>query len=404
MIRKLRAKFMAVNLAVAAVMLLIIFCLIFSFTRDRLERESISMMESIGSSSLDLFTPYDRPSEISLPYFVLKIDSLGNILATGGGYYDLSDRDFLAEVLTQVLNAGTESGKIEKYHLRFLWVDGFSTTRIVFADTSTEEATLAGLIRTCVMVGALAMGAFFALSFFLARWAVRPVERAWRQQKQFVADASHELKTPITVILTNAELLQSEEYSETDKTRFSSSILQMAQQMRSLVERLLTLARMDNDSANMVMAPLNFSELAENSLLPFEPVYFERGLMLESEITPNLFVKGSRDHLRQVIDILLDNARKYSDSGSVWVRLTQKERHAVLSVSNPGAAMNGQELQDIFKRFYRGDKARTRDGGYGLGLPIAQSITSEHGGRLWAESKDGMNTFFLSLPLMEKKK
>lgn len=404
MIQKLRAKFVAVNLAVVAVMLALIFCLVFHFTKDRLERESLSMMESIGSSTLELFTPYDQPSEISLPYFVLKIDSFGNILATGGGYYDLSDGDFLAEVLTQALNSGGSSGKIEKYHLRFLWVEGFASQRIVFADTSAEEATLTGLVRTCVMVGVLAMAAFFGLSVLFARWAIHPVEQAWQQQKQFVADASHELKTPITVILTNAELLQSEEYSETDKAKFSSSILQMAQQMRSLVERLLTLARMDNDASNMVMENLDFSGLVEDSLLPFEPVYFERGLMLESDIAPNLFVKGSRDHLRQVMDILLDNARKYSDSGSVWVRLTQADHRVLLCVSNPGPAMEKQELEDIFKRFYRGDKARSRDGGYGLGLPIARSITQEHGGKLWAESRDGMNIFSLSLPLMEKKK
>ena len=204
------------------------------------------------------------------------------------------------------------------------------------------------------------------------------------------------------MILTNAELLQSPEYSPEDKERFTGSILQMAQAMRSLVERLLTLARMDNNASNMVMERLNFSELVEDSLLPFEPVFFERGLMLESNLAEGLFVRGSREHLRQVIDILLDNAMKYSAPGSVWVYLKQQGNHCIMAVSNPGEPIEKADLENIFKRFYRVDKARTRDGGYGLRLPIARSIVTEHGGKLHAESAGGYNTFFLELPVMEK--
>ena len=397
MIRKLRRKFVCINMALVTVMLIVIFCLIFRFTQESLEQESLQMMESIGSSSTQVFRPDERREEVKLPYFMLLIDPMGNIIATGGGYYDLSDTEFLSEVLEYVLDAGTESGVIEKYDLRFLWVDS-GLGKIVFADTSSEEATLTNLVRTCLIVGVLALLGFFALSLFLAKWAIKPVETAWDQQKQFVADASHELKTPLTVILTNAELLQSPEYTEEDKTQFAGSILRMAQQMRSLVERLLTLARMDNNASNMVMEELNFSQLVEESLLPFEPVFFERGLILESNLREDIFVQGSRDHLRQVIDILLDNAMKYSDPGSVWVYLKKTGNTCVLAVSNPGDPIEKDDLENIFKRFYRVDKARTRDGGYGLGLPIARSITAEHKGKLHAESAGGYNTFFLELP------
>lgn len=400
MLKKLRTKFICINMIIVTVMLIVIFCLIFRFTQQSLVSESMDMMESIGTSPMRLFGPNEYREKINLPYFVMQIDIMGNIIATGGGYYDLSDEEFLSEVLKYVLDAETESGTIEKYHLRFLWVDYLTGQRIVFADTSSEEATLTNLIRICLLVGLVSFAAFLGLSLFLARWAVKPVSQAWDRQKQFVADASHELKTPLTVILTNAELLQSTEYAEEDKTQFSNSILQMARQMRSLVERLLTLARMDNNASNMVMKRLDFSALVSEGLLPFEPVYFERGLTLESNIHENIMVSGSGEYLHQVLDILLDNAMKYSTApGSVWVYLKRQGNHCLLAVSNPGEPIEKQDLQNIFKRFYRVDKARFRDGGYGLGLPIARSIVAEHKGKLWAESGGGYNTFFLTLNL-----
>lgn len=399
MIRKLRWKFIAVNLTTVMVMILVIFALIFHFTQESLERESLNMMESIGASPYQIFTPSDRREEINLPYFILQIDKLGNIVATGGGYYDLSDKDFLSEVLLAAMDGEGASGTIEKYKLRFLWVNSVGGLQVIFADTSSEEATLTNLVKTCIFVGVLSFFAFFALSFWLAKWAIQPVETAFAQQKQFLADASHELKTPLTVILTNAEMLQSPDNTPEDQRRFSESVLQMARQMRELVERLLILARMDNNASNMVMEPLDFSQLVEEELLPFEPVFFEQGLMLESNLQPSLMVLGSGPHLRQILGILLDNAMKYTEEGSVWVYLKRQGNQAILAVSNPGQPIKKEDLQNIFKRFYRVDKARTSSGGYGLGLPIAQTIAREHRGKLYAISDGGYNTFFLELPL-----
>ena len=226
------------------------------------------------------------------------------------------------------------------------------------------------------------------------------MDRAWRQQRQFVADASHELKTPLTVITTNAELLQLPDCNEADKARCSSSILAMSRQMRSLVERLLELARADCEQSQMTFARLDYSALIELALLPFEPVFFEKGLLLSGQIQPNIQVNGSAPHLQQVIDILLDNAQKYSVSpGTVEVKLQQNGRHhCLLSVSNPGGPISKEDLKQIFKRFYRLDPARTGDGSFGLGLSIAESIIAEHRGRIWAESGDGRVTFLIELP------
>ena len=255
------------------------------------------------------------------------------------------------------------------------------------------------LTDTCILIGVLGFAVFLGLSFLLARWAVKPVETAWNQQRQFVADASHELKTPLTVILTNAELLQEPEYDEQARSRFVDSIMTMSHQMRGLVESLLELARVDNGGQNMVFSRLNFSELVSDALLPFEPVYFEKGLTLESNVEENLFVRGSQQHLKQVADILLDNASKYAFADStVRVILRRQGSHCLLSVASAGDTISKEDLKNIFKRFYRMDKARSMNHSYGLGLSIADSIVGKHGGKIWAESADGVNTFFVQLP------
>ncbi len=232
------------------------------------------------------------------------------------------------------------------------------------------------------------------------------MDKAWRQQRQFVADASHELKTPLSVIMANAQLLSDPDRSEQEKARFGEHILATSYKMRELIERLLDLARADNAPEKTDFAPLDFSRLVSDALLPFEPVYFERGLTLCSEISDNISVNGSAAHLRQLVDILLDNAQKYSlVPGEVNITLSMHDRNkCLLTVSNPGEPMTRDELKNIFKRFYRLDRSRTggEQGGYGLGLSIAESVAAEHGGKIWAESADGLISFKLLLSAHEE--
>jgi len=157
------------------------------------------------------------------------------------------------------------------------------TGSVIFADISSEQQTLRTLLKTGALLVALGLLAFFGLAVLLARCAVRPVEEAWRQQKQFVADASHELKTPLTVILTNTELLQSPDYDTAQKQTFLFGIDAMAKQMRALVERLLELARAENEQASRAFTPCDLSQITESSALLFEAALFERGLPLQTQ-------------------------------------------------------------------------------------------------------------------------
>lgn len=399
MIRRLRIKFICVNMLIVTVMLMIIFGMMLRFTQDNLEEQSIRAMQSLLENDRNqMGSPMDTPEEVQLPYFCVSITRSGELLKMSGGYYDLSDQEAIWEILLLAYSTDEETGLLKEYNLRFYKQSTPFEQSIVFVDISSERAAVESLAKSCAIIGGISLLLFLGLSFLLARWAIKPVEKAWNQQRQFVADASHELKTPLTVIMTNAELLQSPDYEEADRSRFTDSILTMAHQMRGLVESLLELARVDNGAAKMVFTELNFSELVSDGLLPFEPVYFERGLLLESRIEEGLRVKGSQTHIKQVLDILLDNAAKYaSPNGTVVVQARRQGSHCLLSVASPGEPISKENLKNIFIRFYRIDKARSMNHSYGLGLSIADSIVREHGGKIWAESEGGVNTFFVQL-------
>lgn len=401
MIKRLRVKFVCINMAIVTAMLYAIFALIISFMGAGMEIQSRNMMQSIMNSTSRPSWRLEDRKEMWRPHFVVHIGSRGEILAIDSGYFDQMEESTVRSLTAMALAEPEEAGMLRDQGLRFQKKASLAGQTIVFMDMSVEINTMENLVKSCVVISIFSFLIFLVISFLLARWAVKPVEKAWNQQRQFVADASHELKTPLTVIMTNAELLQSPEYGEQDRKRFAGSILTMSHQMRGLVESLLELARLDNAAARMTFSETDFSELVSDGLLPFEPVYFEKGLLLESNVEEGLRVKGSPAHLRQVLDILLDNGAKYSSPGGlVTVALSRQGSHCLLSVASPGEAISREDLKNIFKRFYRIDKARTMNHSYGLGLSIADSIVKEHGGRLWAESREGINTFFLQLTVV----
>lgn len=402
----------------------------------------------------------DRNMNILLPFFRVLIDGDGKIVDMDGDYYDLTQEGSEA-VLEELVSAATASeekvGDLRDYNLRYYrsggrkWSYGKTPDRtpvpetapaaeaasssagedapansaggtevhapdraaeaapastdgqiIIFMDISSEIVTMQNLYRTCVIIGLGSLASFLVISIFFARWAVRPVEEAWAQQRQFVSDASHELKTPLTVILTDAEMLKSPRFDEAHKAQFVDNILTMSNQMRGLVESLLQLARVDNGAIQkMPLQNIDLSELVSDELLTFDALFFEKGLTLVEDITGGITVHGSTQHLKQVVEILLDNAQKYSEPhGTVRVTLQKSgSHHCLLSVADPGDAISPEDLRKIFQRFYRIDEARAMNHSYGLGLSIAENIVKNHKGRIWAESAEGINTFRVELPM-----
>jgi len=386
-------------MSIVTIMLCIIMSMIYFFTKMNLENNSINMMQNIASNPFLLHLPNEMQEDVRLPYFTLQLSTQGDLIATGGGYYDLSDEKFLKDLIKATFSNPDRIGIIKEYNLRFYHVSTSVGQILVYADISNELTILSTLIRNCVFIGMVCFLIFLCISFLLANWVIKPVDKAWKQQQQFIADASHELKTPLTVIMTNAELMQNPDYDEKNRTAFASSILVMSKQMRNLVEQMLELARADNIQQNTVFSSVNFSRLVSDATLPFEPIFFEKGLTLHTEISENILVNGNSSQLRQVLDILLDNAQKYCyEGGTTWVTLQKHGKgHCLLTVADEGEEISAQDLNNLFKRFYRADQARSRTGSFGLGLSIAETIIARHKGKIWVESQKNINTFFVEL-------
>lgn len=400
MIKRLRVKFVCVIMAIVMLMLGSILGVVIHFTAQSMEMQSINMMRTIAASPFQLGSLGKPSQEVRLPYFTVQLSNRGELLSADGGYFDLSDRAYLQQIVNAALDGERETGKLDAQDLRYLKTVTPAGVMIVFSDTTTEEATLRNMIYNCLLVFFAASLAFLGISVLLSQWVIQPVEKAWDQQRQFVADASHELKTPLSVIMANAELIQNDDTDEAERRTFSQNILSMTYQMRSLVENMLEMARVDNGMVQMRFASVDFSELVHDAALSVQLLYQEKELGLQWAITNDIFLHGSEQHLYQVLDVLLDNALKYSTpQGTVRVALSQNRRNCILSVSSPGEPLSKEELKSIFKRFYRADQARTMNGSYGLGLSIAESIVEAHKGKIWAESTNGHNTFYVQFPL-----
>ncbi len=402
MIRRLRWKFVGINMVLVTAMLAAICSVFLISIRDSLRQDSTSVLQRVISETE---TPVwsEQSGEVTLPYFTVVITPNGGASITSSQFYGLDDYDFLLSAVNAGFRQGESQGILKDYNLRYLREATSDGWRMAFVDVSYERSTLNRAILTVVLVGLGALSAFFGLSVLLARWAVRPVEQSLDQQRQFVADASHELKTPLTVILSNADLLSEQGESHPENVRrWSENIRTGGREMQELVEQMLLLARSDQEEGTARdFQPVDLSDLTESALLMFEPVAFEAGKRLtDCDIEPGIAVFGDGAKLGQLLEILLDNAVKYAaPNGTISVTLETEGRDAVLSVTDQGTPIPEGELEAIFRRFYRADSARTTEG-FGLGLAIARSIAQEHHGTLRAESDpEGYNTFTCTLPL-----
>ena len=412
MIKRLRRKFVLVVMAVVTLILLAIFFSMLVSTQGNNRRISEGILrQALGTRP---FNPGARPMpendrpppsredtrDMRTPILVVEIG--GGSPVTIFNQLHFIGEDDVAPLARLALNASGSTGVLQAYALRYMrdTVDG--RTRIAFADISMEREILKTQVVNSLLIGLIAMLLFFLLSLFLARWAVRPVEAAWERQKQFIADASHELKTPLTVILSNSDMLRvGEAFTDEKNARRAEHIHAEALRMKRLVEDMLTLAKSDSAESRGEHLPVDFSYAVNSAVLMYEPVAFDEGKRLLYDIHPGLCVTGDPQKLQQALHILLDNAVKYSPAGSVIrARLSAAEnRTALLCVENEGEPIPPGELEAVFLRFYRRDKARSGDS-FGLGLSIAGSIVSAHRGKIWAESNGvDVNRFYISLPL-----
>jgi len=350
---------------------------------------------------------------IATSVFVVQAD--GTIVQTVENPLSLDD-DSVASAIAAALeayegNGATAKGSVQNMGLRYIAQNNDAQTDtivVAFASEQYLNQSMTSMMQSLGIASVIALLAFFVLSMFLSRWALGPVQRAWNQQQQFVADASHELKTPLTVIMANNSILMSNpEASVEEQMQWVESTQTEAKMMQGLVNDMLYLARSESEEQQLVMERVDLSDLARSAALQFEAVAFERGITLEDDIADDVAVQGNAEQLNRVLGVLLDNACKYADEGGrVLVTLQRAGAKAQLKVNNTGTPIPPEDLPHLFDRFYRADKARTRDaqtkqaGGFGLGLAIAHNVVSAHGGNIEATSSlsEG-TTFTVTLPV-----
>ena len=340
-----------------------------------------------------------------VPVAVYRILKSGSYALAGSAASASIADDVLEKAISQLADAPDGSGELAELGLFYeKRTSDTGIERVAFADVSSASGWQT-LALTLAAVGAVALAIFFVISVFFSRWALRPVKRAWERQRQFVADASHELKTPLTVILANTSILMSHpERTIASQSQWVESTQAEGERMQGLVADLLLLARLDAEETDIVKSKpkerIDLSNLVEGELLQFESVAFERAIELESDVDEGIAVQGSIERLRRLVTTLLDNACKYAgDNGKVRVELHAQNGSARFVVHNTGSLISAEDLQHVFDRFYRADKARTSGaGGFGLGLSIAKEVAEEHGGTIEAKSDEEGTTFTATLP------
>ena len=327
-------------------------------------------------------------------FVVVEIDSDGNILNSDSQNLTL-DEETLQSCVEHVISTGNDKGEISEESLMFVKKSVFGNTRIAFGDTSAAYSSLFAsiLVGLGLFLGSLVI--VFLISLALSGLAVKPVKTAWEQQKQFVADASHELKTPLTVILANNNIVMSHPDSPVSaEKQWLESTEEEAQHMKKLIDQMLFLAKSDAGTAQVELSDVDFSSIVEGTSLNFEPIAFEKEVFLDLEIESGIVLHGNSMQLNQLAHILIDNAVKYSEKqGIVKICLSNKGDKIEFSVNNRGNVISAEDLEHIFDRFYRAEKSRSTKG-YGLGLAIAQSIVQSMNGKLIAESDAENGTTF----------
>ena len=336
------------------------------------------------------FNPESPRFQLSTFYSV-AVSYDGEILEVKNGMSTVHTDEELVNLTESILKSGRNNGT--ENNLAFYKTDKGGYILVSFMDNTVINESAMTLFRYTLIFGGVALVLFFFLSMYIAKRIVTPLEESYQKQKQFISDAGHELKTPVSVVSANAKLLS----REIGDNQWLQNIQYENERMGMLVGQLLDLARTENVTPQM--EHIDFSRLVAGETLPFESVAFEKGLTLNTNITSNIGVIGNSTQLKQIVYILLDNAIRHSKGdGEVWLSLTKEHGFAKFSVINKGDEIPVEQREQIFERFYRVDTARNDDKHYGLGLAIAKAITTSHKGNIAVHCFDGFVEFRVQIP------
>ena len=326
-------------------------------------------------------------------FYTVEFGKNGEVIVNNGNSSVMND-DELKELASEIVASGNVSGKVNG--LMYMVEEREDRTVVAFLDNTLSDNSLKTLLRNMLVVGLISVLVIFFVSILVSKKIVKPLEENDRRQRQFVSDAGHELKTPVSVIGTNTELLS----REIGENEWLSNIVYENERMGMLVKELLELSRAEG--AEVQKEEIDLSRLVIGEELPFESMAFERGQTFVCEVDEGILVEGNENQLKQLTSILIDNAIRHGECGKeIKLSLRREHKWVYLAVENFAEDISEEKLEHIFERFYRADEARGDEGGhYGLGLAIAKAIAEGHRGSIAVTYRDGIIKFTVSLPAL----
>lgn len=408
MIYSLRKKFILVSAASIVIVCTAIFAAIVAVSVLQLNQTMDTLTDAIAQNG-GVFPEFDdsvRPvpagrfphqevitqeTQYSTRFFTVWLGDDNRIVNVNvDSIFSISEaqaQDYAENALAE----GKKTGWVEDY--RFQIFETQDRTAIVFVNGEMNRMMSERFMLTCLLVLIGSGMVILFLIILISRRVVRPVAESYEKQKQFVTDANHELKTPLTLILSNLDIVE----AEVGKNEWLDDIRTEGERMGMLINQLVMLSRMDEDQSDLNAAPFDLSAAVSDTVSEFEALAAERKKTLMAKVQERIVYSGDEGMLRRLTAILLDNAVKYCDpDGQIRVTLHEKH-HPVLVVENTCAGVEELELGRLFDRFYRADRARTFDGSFGVGLSIAKGIARKHHGDIWAYKKENTIGFKVEL-------
>lgn len=406
MIKKLKIRLILHNMLILGIVFALLFTAfsIFIYVREetKITNTLSDNMDVAKSIFLGQNIPQNTDDRIYNISFCVEVDSGGNII--NKTETDL-DAESINNAISFVLNSEKERGGYRDLSISFLRKTTQNGYIISFLSREHLNERLKENISHGAIAGFVSLLIFAAISIRLANTALAPVEKAWEQQKQFIADASHDLKTPLTVIIANNNIVSSHRDETVEsQMKWIESTSEEAGRMSDLINKMLELAKSEATREELKIGEINLSETVENSILQFEVVAFEKNIVIESGIQPDIIVRTHAPTFSKVLEILFDNAIKYSEeNGKISIALYQTSKKAYFSINNKGEHIKDEDLPHVFERFYRTNKER-KVGGHGLGLSLAKKKCDMIGCKLSVESneEDG-TTFTITLKARKQK-
>ena len=396
MFRKVRKKFVIVAVcSVFIVMLCILGTInIVNYTKVVNNADEIIDILKEGNGEFGNFPGQDFSPEMpfSTRYFTVTLAPDGKVVRMNLNKIVSVSVEEAASYATELFAKGKANGFYGNFRYGVLSMHT-GETMYLFVDCFVELESFNNFLLASIVIGSVGVAVVFVLVFIFSGRIMKPVAESYRKQKQFITDAGHEIKTPLTVIGANTELIE----MLSGESEWTKGIKEQIQRLKNLTEKLIFLAKTE-EQTNISMFEFSLTDAVRETIQSFAAVAASRNISLTTDIQNDLCYIGNEEMIRQLVSLLTDNALKYTDGDTVAVTLRAENGKRILETRNRASYMRDGSLNGVFERFARGDSSRnSQTGGQGIGLSVSKAIVEAHKGKIKGECRSGIVTFTVIL-------